>query len=73
LEYPSRGASPPFCAEDHAAAMMCNAMFILHYQAMIERGVLPASLDDRPNYQPSPPPRHTEAQLDAIVELVRKS
>ena len=33
------------------AAVMCNAMFIIHMEEMIERGVLPETLDDRPNYQ----------------------
>jgi len=36
--------------EDHAAAIMCNAMFIIHMEEMINRGVLPADLDDRPRY-----------------------
>jgi hypothetical protein len=38
--------------EDHMAAVMCNAMFILHFEAMIQRGVLPPELDDRPLYVP---------------------
>ncbi len=38
--------------EDHLAAAMCNVMFILHYEEMIRRGVLPAELDDRPRYTP---------------------
>ena len=36
--------------EDHLAAIMCNAMFVLHTDAMIQRGVLPPTLDDRPEY-----------------------
>lgn len=36
--------------EDHMAAVATNAMFILHYEAMIKRGVLPAELNDMPNY-----------------------
>lgn len=36
--------------EDHMAAVMCNAMFILHYEEMIKRGVLPPSLNDMPDY-----------------------
>ena len=39
--------------EDHLAAIMCNAMFLLHYDEMIAKGVLTAALDDRPNYQPA--------------------
>ena len=38
--------------EDHLAAVMCNAMFLIHYQEMIARGVLPAELDDMPRYIP---------------------
>jgi hypothetical protein len=38
--------------EDHMAAVMCNAMFVLHYEEMIQRGVLPAELDDRLGYNP---------------------
>jgi hypothetical protein len=37
--------------EDHLAAILCNAMFIVHIDEMIERGVLPESLDDLPKYQ----------------------
>jgi hypothetical protein len=36
--------------EDHLAAIVCNAMFLMHYQEMIERGVLPESLNDMPGY-----------------------
>jgi hypothetical protein len=38
-------------SEDHPAAAMCNAMFIIHYEEMIRQGVLPENLDDRPNYK----------------------
>lgn len=37
--------------EDHMAAIMCNAMFIMHTQDMVERGVLPESLLDMPKYE----------------------
>jgi hypothetical protein len=36
--------------EDHLAAIMFNAMALIHYEEMIERGVLPAELNDMPNY-----------------------
>ena len=36
--------------EDHMAAVMCNAMFILHYEEGIRRGFLPRDLDDMPRY-----------------------
>ena len=37
--------------EDHLAAIVANATFIMHYEAMIERGLLPATLDDMPKYE----------------------
>lgn len=36
--------------EDHLAAIATNVLFILHYEAMIEHGILPADLDDMPRY-----------------------
>jgi len=36
--------------EPHMVAVMCNAMFIIHTQEMVRRGVLPAELDDMPDY-----------------------
>jgi len=39
-------------SEDHLAAVMFNAMAIIHNEEMIRRGVLPAELDDMPNYLP---------------------
>ena len=38
--------------EDHLAAMVCNAMFLIHTDEMIRRGALPAELDDLPKYPP---------------------
>lgn len=38
--------------EDHLAAIMCNAMFLMHTETMIERGVLPKELDNMPRYEP---------------------
>ena len=38
--------------EDHLAAIMFNAMALIHYEEMIERGALPAELNDMPNYAP---------------------
>ena len=37
--------------EDHLAAIMCNAMFLIHYEEMIKIGALPADLDDMPKYE----------------------
>ncbi len=36
--------------EDHLAAVMCNAMFMMHYQDQIDKGNLPDTLNDMPNY-----------------------
>jgi hypothetical protein len=38
-------------SEDHLAAIMCNAMFLLHTDEMVRRGVLPAALNDLPAYE----------------------
>ena len=38
-------------SEDHLAAIAVNASFLMHYDVMIERGILPQSLDDLPKYQ----------------------
>lgn len=37
--------------EDHLAAIAVNAEFIMHYEAMIERNLLPKELDDLPKYE----------------------
>jgi len=45
-------------SEDHLAAICFNAQALMHYQAMIQRGVLPRALDDMPIYsapQPTDP------------------
>jgi len=36
--------------EDHMAAVMCNAMFILHNEEMVKADVLPPEIDDMPDY-----------------------
>jgi hypothetical protein len=51
--------------EDNMAACMCNAMFILHYEEMIRRGVLPKELDDRPDYS------NSAAITDRIMEELK--
>jgi hypothetical protein len=48
--------------EDHLAAIVCNAMFLMHYEEMIERGVLPAELNDMPNYQKPPAKKKRRAK-----------
>lgn len=37
--------------EDHLAAIIFNAMALIHYEEMIQRGILPIELDDLPRYQ----------------------
>jgi len=39
--------------EDHLAAIMFNAMALIHYEEMIASGRLPPELNDMPNYQPA--------------------
>lgn len=36
--------------EDHLAAIACNIMFLVHYEEMIERGLMDDSIDDLPCY-----------------------
>ena len=36
--------------EDHMAAIMCNASFIMHYEEMVQRGGLDRGLLDMPDY-----------------------
>ena len=53
--------------EDHLAAIMFNAMALIHYEEMIERGVLPAELNDMPNYR-----AEIKKALKAIKRKARK-
>ena len=41
--------------EDHLAAIVFGAQALMHYREMIDRGVLPAELDDMPEYGPQVP------------------
>lgn len=36
--------------EDHLAAVAANAMFLIHYQEMLQLGTLPTELDDMPDW-----------------------
>lgn len=62
--------------EDHMAAVICNAMFIMHTLEMIVRGALPANLDDRPHYGLVPPGepdiRKSSRLNDADAYMIRK-
>ncbi|HUU93700.1 MAG TPA: dATP/dGTP diphosphohydrolase domain-containing protein [Phycisphaerae bacterium] len=42
--------------EDHLAAAACNIMFLLHTEEMVDRALLPDSLDDIPRYTSEPEP-----------------
>lgn len=36
--------------EDHLGAIACNIMFLIHYEEMIHRNVLPERLNDLPDF-----------------------
>jgi len=40
--------------EDNLAAIATNAIFLMHYETMIERGILPENLNDLPKYNEIP-------------------
>jgi hypothetical protein len=40
--------------EDHLAAALWNIAGVIHTEEMINRALLPAGLDDRPDYTPKP-------------------
>ena len=42
--------------EDHLAAIAVNAEFIMHYESMIDKGLLPTALDDMPKWEQQIPP-----------------
>jgi len=42
----------PADTDDHLAAAMCNAMFLIHYEEMMKIGQLPKDLDNRPDRIP---------------------
>ena len=44
--------------ENHPAAIFWNAMVYVHTKEMIRRGILPAVLNDLPNYIPAVCPKH---------------
>ena len=39
--------------EDHLAAIIFNAMAVIHYEEMVANGILPEELLDMPQYQPT--------------------
>lgn len=48
--------------EDHLAAVIFNAMAMIHTEDGIRRGILPASLDDMPSYIPKEKPNVKQAE-----------
>jgi hypothetical protein len=46
--------------ENHAASLLWNAHIYNHTKEMIRRGILPAELDNRPNYIPISCPNHLD-------------
>lgn len=48
--------------ENHALSAFWNLMVYLHTKEMIRRGLLPAELDDMPNYIPKQCPKHPKYQ-----------
>lgn len=37
--------------EDHMAHARCNTGFILHFEEMIKKGIIPVEIDDMPKYE----------------------
>lgn len=58
--------------EDHLAAIAVNAEFIMHFEAMIERNLLPIELDDMPKYeqQREYPKQEMTNDSDGYVEQI---
>jgi len=56
-------------SEDHLAAIIFNAMAIIHNEEMIRRGTLPSKLDDMPSYQPAPEPAEAALDIGEAIDL----
>jgi hypothetical protein len=46
--------------EDHLAAVCFNVMAIMHFEEMIQRGIMDTALNDTPSYVKEPPDGRTE-------------
>jgi len=58
--------------EDHLAAVVFNAMVLMHTEAMILRGRLPKELDNMPDYTPKPEKAEKPTMMeDSTDEIVR--
>ncbi len=55
--------------EDHLAAIGCNIMFIIHYEEMVKRGLMPAKLSDMPFYELEPDDENENARGAVAVGL----
>lgn len=54
--------------EDHLAAVMCNAMFLMHFRAMMQRRAMSTDFDDRPKYH-SLPPKPPNSHIGKIFRI----
>ena len=65
--------------EDHMGQALWNVMAFIHIEEMIHRGILPAQLDDLPQYHPAKASREYLAgtglleQLDAVDEASKRA
>ena len=59
--------------EDHLAAIIFNAMAVIHYEEMIARGVLPAALNDMPIYAVLRKPRRARKTRRPAKKARRKT
>jgi hypothetical protein len=55
--------------EDHLAAIVVNGQFIMHYEAMIAKGLLPDSLNDMPKYEQQHDNRLPEPEPFDVMKL----
>lgn len=56
--------------DDNLAAIMFWAQVMMHYEEMIKRGLLPASLNDLPDYAPKAEPSEaTPGGLEEVVDV----
>jgi hypothetical protein len=61
--------------EDHLAAILCNAVFLAHFDTLVRLGSLPGTLDDRPSYGDALPRAllTTLARSDTLFGTVLKA
>ena len=54
-------------SEDHLAAIIFNAMAIIHNEEMIRRGILPAELDDMSEYRAAADSAHVAVGMESTA------